>query len=144
MAKKTMNRKNARSDSDFPGFGLSGIAEDVITAALQKIGLSRQTQKEFLQEIRKQAVTCLSGRVSRISTSNDDVTTVVISSTNGAPAPEGSVPNLESFFYAPQNLPESLLNELKRAQGARLCVRICYYENTRKVISVDVFDCPGK
>lgn len=144
MAKETRGMTDAEPATGLSDFGIAGVSEDVLKAALAKVQLSREEKRQLLIEARKRTITCTRGRVLRISTNNQGVTMVTVGSTDGKPTPKGGKATLETYFYAPGDLTKAQLSELKRAQEADLCVEVCRPNPSNTVVAVNVFECPGQ
>lgn len=126
-------------------FEATGVPLSVVSELFDRAELPVEIQERFWQVAREKQFSCISGKVGNIKTKRDGSVVVAIASTatGGAPSAGQATP-LTNFFYRPPDITEAQLAELKRAQSAKLCVRICFQseQGGRPIDSVEVFECP--
>lgn len=147
MSKKPKSDKGEISLETMRRFEATGVPLSLVEELFEQIHLPENLRIGFWQGADERAPECLPGKVLSIKTECNGKVTVTIGSTaeGGAPA-DGDEIGLESYFYAPRELTKDQLDELKRAQSGRLCVKVCFEkgENGRVVQSIEVFECPKK
>ena len=110
-----------------------GVPVDLVTELFALLKMPEHTQSAFWEAAVRRDEVCITGEVQSVKTRRDGTTQVGIGVERGT-----------NYPYHPANLTQAQLDEMKRAQSARLCVTVCWEHEVgvgRVVTSVVVHEC---